>query len=121
MVLVLLVVVVLVVVLAVGGEEKRITMIMVVVVTRINLEDDFHKRVECVLLLLPGQTCIHTLYTHPSKSLNNCLQHESFHQDVKPEVITGGEVDFVNGRNPKVFPADKSRSSPILKIVICLC
>ena len=56
-VLVLVVVMVLVVVLAVGGEEKRITMIMVVIVTRINLENDFHKRVECVLLLLPGQDC----------------------------------------------------------------
>ena len=44
----------------VGGEErdKNDNGIMVVVVTRINLKDDFHKRVECVLLLLPGKTCI---------------------------------------------------------------
>ena len=105
------------VVLVVGGEEKRITMIMimimVVVVTRINLEDDFHKRVECVLLLLPGQDCKPIII-----ALDNCPQHESFHQDVKPEVVAGGKVDFVNGRNSKVFPAEKSRSSPILKIVV---
>ena len=63
---------------------------------------------------------MYTLYTNPSKSLNNCLQHESFHQDVKPEVITGGEVDFVNGRNTKVFPAEKSRSSPILRMMLLI-
>ena len=96
--------------------KKGIKMIMVVVVTRINLKDNFHKRVECVLLLLPGETCI--VHPPPIIASNNCPQHESFHHDVKPEVVAGGEVDFVNGRNTKVFPAEKIRSSPILKIVI---
>ena len=48
----------------------RITTIMVVEVTRINLEDDFHKRVECVLLLLPGQDCI-TTHHHSIEQLSS--------------------------------------------------
>jgi len=43
----------------------------------LDLKDDFHKRVEGLLLLLP-------------------------------EVVVGGKVDFVNSRNTKILPAEKS-------------
>ena len=68
-------------------------------VVRIDLKDDFHKRVKCVLLLLPGH-----------KILNQLSQVM-----VKPEIVSCCKVDFIDGRIGKLVPAEESRGSPILR------
>ena len=68
-------------------------------VVRIDLKDDFHKRVKCVLLLLPGH-----------KILNQLSQVM-----VKPEVVSCCKVDFIDGGIGKLVPAEESRGSPILR------
>ena len=70
-------------------------------VVRIDLKDDFHKRVKCVLLLLPGH-----------KILNQLCQVTKL---VTPEVVSCCKVDFIDGRIGKLFPAEESRGSPILR------
>ena len=71
-------------------------------VVKIDLKDNFHKRVKCVLLLLPG----HKILFH---------QHGHFSLMVKPEVVSSCKVDFINCRIGKLFPAEESRGSPILR------